>query len=63
MSINFIVADNFYENPYDVRNYALSLEYKKQGDVPGKRSILPCITEDQKIKIENCVFGRAGEEG
>jgi hypothetical protein len=61
MSINYIVVDNFYENPYDVRNFALTLEYKKHGVIPGKRSILPCITEEQKIKIEKIMYPFSGK--
>jgi hypothetical protein len=30
MSCNIIVIDNFYENPYEVRNFALQQEYKEQ---------------------------------
>ena len=27
MKQNIIIVDNFYENPYEVRQYALNLEY------------------------------------
>ena len=34
----FIIKDNFYSNPYDVREYALSLDFKVEGNYPGKRT-------------------------
>jgi hypothetical protein len=62
MSLTYIVADDFYENPYDIRDYALILEYRKNGLVPGKRSILSIITEEQKIKIENIMYPFTGKK-
>jgi len=38
MSFPLVVYDDFYENPHDVRNYALSLDYNKTGHFPGVRS-------------------------
>jgi len=34
----FMVFDNFYSNPYDVRNYALSLPFNVTGNFPGART-------------------------
>ena len=32
MKQNIIIVDNFYENPYEVRQYALNLEYPQPQD-------------------------------
>lgn len=34
----FIIKDGFYANPYEVRDYALSLDFKVEGNYPGKRT-------------------------
>jgi hypothetical protein len=36
--INSIVIDNFYENPVDVRNYALTQTYTTHSYHPGTRT-------------------------
>lgn len=38
MTPSFMVFDNFYSNPYDVRNYALSLPFTVTGNFPGART-------------------------
>ena len=38
ISCGLIVIDNFYENPMEVRNFALKQEYKEDSHYPGKRS-------------------------
>jgi hypothetical protein len=35
---NLIIIDNFYKNPYDVRNFALQQEFKQDVYYPGKRT-------------------------
>jgi hypothetical protein len=35
---SLIVIDNFYENPMEVRNFALKQEYREDSHYPGKRS-------------------------
>lgn len=41
MNFPALCIDNFYNNPDEVRNFALSLDYKKQpGNYPGERSEL-----------------------
>jgi len=39
-SCNLIVFDNFYENPDEVRNYALHQEFIATGNYPGKRTLI-----------------------
>jgi predicted O-methyltransferase YrrM len=34
-----IVIDNFYENPYETRNYILTQEFMVRGNYPGQRTI------------------------
>jgi len=38
ISCRFIVIDNFYENPMEVRNFALQQEFTEDSYYPGKRS-------------------------
>ena len=38
ISCSLIVIDNFYENPMEVRNFALKQEYVEEPYYPGKRS-------------------------
>ena len=52
MSLNTIVIDDFYENPVDVRNFALTLEYEKNGIIPGFRSKYSLITNDLITKLD-----------
>jgi hypothetical protein len=37
-SCRIIVIDNFYENPMEVRNFALKQEFKEESYYPGKRT-------------------------
>lgn len=34
----FIIHDNFYTNPYEVRSYALGLDFNVEGNYPGLRT-------------------------
>jgi len=34
----FIIKDNFYNNPYEVRDYALGLDFEIHGNYPGVRT-------------------------
>jgi hypothetical protein len=38
MKVNLIIADDFYDNPDDVRNMALSQEFSVRGNYPGMRT-------------------------
>ena len=47
-----IVCENFYEDPYAVREYALSLDYEESDYHRGKRTDRPHIFPGTKEKIE-----------
>ena len=38
MKFPLVVWDNFYDNPDEIRDYALSLDFNKTGHFPGARS-------------------------
>lgn len=38
MKVNLIIADDVYDNPDDVRNFALSQEFSVHGNYPGMRT-------------------------
>ncbi len=55
MKQNIIIVDNFYENPYEVRQYALSLEYPQPQDgytYPGRNSNGTFYTQEIHDKFE-----------
>jgi hypothetical protein len=51
MNVNLIIVDDFYNNPYDVRNYALAQEFDVRGNYPGLRT-QPYLTDDITKAIE-----------
>jgi hypothetical protein len=51
MNVNLIVIDDFYSNPYGVREFALSQEFTVTGNYPGSRT-QPHIAEGVKEAIE-----------
>jgi hypothetical protein len=56
MKTNIIIIDDFYENPYEIRQYALSLNYPEPQDgytYPGKNSDGEYYNEEVHTKIEN----------
>ena len=38
MRVNSIIVDDFYTNPYEVREFALSQEFEVRGNYPGYRT-------------------------
>jgi hypothetical protein len=52
MNVSLIIVDNFYVNPDNVRNFALSQEFSVKGNYPGART-KPFITNDVKEAIEH----------
>ena len=54
MKVNLIIADNFYDDPYSIRNYALSQQFNVKGNFPGARTN-PCLTDDIKGAINALV--------
>ena len=58
MKQNIIIVDNFYENPYEVRQYALSLEYPQPQDgytYPGRNSNGTFYNQEIHDKFENLI--------
>jgi hypothetical protein len=57
-NLNFIVIDNFYENPIDVRNFAHNLDFEDHGFHPGKRTNISYLTNHyEKFKMYLKPFG------
>ena len=50
MAYTSIIIDNFYENPDEVREFALSQEYNVSGNFPGNRTT-PFLNESTKEHI------------
>jgi hypothetical protein len=48
-SCDLIVIDNFYNNPYDTRDYILSQEFSVRGNYPGQRTISYASQELKEI--------------
>jgi hypothetical protein len=48
MRTNVIITDDFYTNPLEVRQFALSQEFKVRGNYPGART-LPMINDSIQI--------------
>jgi hypothetical protein len=52
MNVNLIIVDDFYNNPYQVRDYALAQEFSVRGNFPGLRTN-PYINEEITSAIEH----------
>jgi hypothetical protein len=59
MKVNLIIADNFYDNPDDVRNFALSQEFAVRGNYPGLRT-KSFLNDSLKAVIDGLVLHAAG---
>ena len=58
MKFNYAVVDDFYSNPYEIRKYALSLEYPEPHDgytYPGKNSEGQVYDENMHNQLERIV--------
>lgn len=60
MDVNIIVADNFYNDPDSVRNFALQQDFFVKGNHPGLRS-KSFINDSQKEVINNLISSASGE--
>lgn len=58
MKVNLIVIDDFYNNPDDVRNFALSQEFSVRGNYPGLRT--KSFLNDSHKDIINSLVSYAG---
>lgn len=59
MKVNLIVADDFYDDPDDVRNFALNQEFAVRGNYPGLRT-KSFLNESHKQVINALVSHAAG---
>jgi hypothetical protein len=58
MRRNIIIADNFYDNPDEIRNVAINLEYPEQNKdntYPGRNSSKTYYTKEAHQKIQNLI--------
>jgi hypothetical protein len=58
--LNLLVVDNFYKNPLEVREFALSQEFKVTGNYPGVRTN-SFASEELKKMINNYIRPFSGE--
>ena len=54
---NLIIIDNFYDNPMEMRNKALSMDFNVTGNFPGSRTA-PYLTEGIKERFERILGKR-----
>lgn len=60
MKTNLIVVDDFYENPDEVRKFALSQEFSVTGNYPGKRT-KSFLSDGIKEGISSIMYNIGGE--
>lgn len=60
MKTKLIITDDFYSNPDNVRNYALSQPFEVKGNYPGLRT-KPYLPDDVKNAIQHIVFNAGGK--
>jgi len=60
MRFNSITIDNFYENPIEVREFALKQEFKVRGNYPGQRTV-SFLTDALKQKFRQILYPFAGD--
>lgn len=60
MEVNVLVVDNFYQDPYSVREFALSQDFDVIGNYPGLRT-KSFLDDDLKYHINQIVSPHAGE--
>ena len=59
MKVNLIIADDFYDDPDSVRNFALSQEFAVSGNYPGLRT-KSFLNDSHKAVINALVSHAAG---
>ena len=60
MRVNTLIIDDFYSNPEEVREFALSQDFNVDGNYPGHRTI-SFLTDDIKKSIQEIIRPFAGE--
>ena len=59
MRVNSLIVDDFYTNPVEVRNFALSREFSVKGNYPGKRT-KSFLNDSLKETLSRIVSPHAG---
>ena len=59
MKVNLIVVDNFYDNPDQVREFALAQQFEVRGNYPGLRT-KSFLNDSQKAVIDALLRYPAG---
>lgn len=59
MKTKVIIVDDFYTNPLEVRQFALSQEFKVRGNYPGARTV-PMLNDSIRDTIQNIVRHAGG---
>ena len=59
MEVNVIIIDNFYTNPEEVREFALSQDFSVRGNYPGNRTV-SFLDDELKDYINRIVSPHAG---
>lgn len=65
MEVNAFIIENFYSNPDEVRQFALSQDFGVRGNYPGQRTI-PFLNESITDTIESVIspqWGRVTDWG
>lgn len=60
MQASLLIIDNFYSNPDNVRNFALTQPFDVKGNFPGSRTI-SFLTQDVKDVIQDHILAFAGK--
>ena len=60
MQTSLIIVDDFYNNPLEVRDFALSLDFDVGGNFPGKRTA-PHLNDSIKDCIQKILINHAGK--
>ena len=61
MRVNSLIIDDFYNNPYEVREFALNEDFNVTGTFPGFRT-KPFLNEDVKKTVLTTLLVAAGIE-
>lgn len=60
MNTSLLVIDDFYDDPYKVRDYALSLQFTRRGNFPGFRTT-NFLSEKTKEDIQKAILPFGGK--
>jgi len=60
MKINTLIIDDFYDNPHEVRDFALNQDFDVDGNYPGHRTV-SFLDDDIKSTLQSLLNPFAGE--